>query len=670
MVESALLRDLSVIMVAAAITTLGCHWLKQPVVIGYLLAGFIIGPHTPPFSFVTDTHSIETLAELGLVFLMFAVGLEFHLPKLRRVGLSATLAAFLEITGMLAIGYGLGRAFGWSAMDSIFLGAILSISSTTIIAKVLTDLKLIQQEFAQLVFGILILEDLMAIVILAVLSGLGASLLEGMRVMTALGQVAYFVILFLVFGLALVPKLLRAVGRFHSRELLGIVVLGLCLASALLANHLGFSVALGAFMMGSIIGVSSEVEEIEPWIHPIRDMFSAIFFVATGLMINPALIMEHKVAILVVTLVTIGGKVFSGAAGSFLAGYSLKTSVKAGVSLAQIGEFSFVFAALALQSKRGSDFLYPLAVAVSTLTSLSTPYLIQRSDRIVSGILAITGDSFQNSLARYHRWVNGDGEKSSKPKSFLSRYIIRLAIYASLFVALLSLMRLAAAGWTGEWTYQAAGWNVGYWVSLPLAAAMATYISHFLLILVAESLAKFKQGRLLERLPIPLVYGTAYTGVLISLSLWFWVRSIPYLPAGVPLWSTVGVGLLSGLLMKRLVLAGYQKVEGVLDEALGLATAEPLRQAALNAEEGAGLLGDSIERLLLEPGDRAIHGTIRSLGLREKSGASIIGIYRKGVFHPNPSPEERLQPHDTLVLLGDKSHRAGARRLLKKEAAS
>ena len=283
----AFLQDLAVVMIVAGLVTIICHRLKQPVVLGYIIAGVIIGPHTPPFPFIKDEESIQTLAELGVVFLMFSLGLEFSLRKLHKVGFAALIAAALEILLMVWVGYEIGRAFGWKAMDCIFLGAMLSISSTTIIVKALGELGRTKEKFAELIFGILIVEDILAIVMIALLSGIAmtGSLAVG-DVFNTTARLAIFLVVSLVLGLLAVPRLLGYVARFKSNEMLLITVLGLCFGVSLLAVKLNYSVALGAFVIGAVIAEAREIHRIENIIEPVRDMFSAVFFVAIGLMID------------------------------------------------------------------------------------------------------------------------------------------------------------------------------------------------------------------------------------------------------------------------------------------------------------------------------------------------------------------------------------------------
>src|SRR5258708_29922184 len=308
--ELAFLQDLAVVMIVAGLVTVLGHRFKQRVVLGYIIAGVIIGPHPPPVPLIHDEETVNTLAQLGVVLLMFSLGLEFSLRKLRQVGGAAFIAALLEILLMIWVGYEIGRWFGWSTMDSIFLGAILSISSTTIIVKTLADLGKSKAPFAQLIFAILIIEDVLAIAMIALLSGIamtGALRLE--EVALTIGKLALFLVAALVAGLLAVPRLLGYVARFKSNEMLLITVLGLCFGFSLLAVKLGYSVALGAFLIGAVIAEAREIHRIEALIEPVRDMFSAIFFVAIGLLIEPKMLVVYWLPIVVITLAVMIGKI-------------------------------------------------------------------------------------------------------------------------------------------------------------------------------------------------------------------------------------------------------------------------------------------------------------------------------------------------------------------------
>ncbi len=375
------IQDLAVIMLVAGVVTILFHRLRQPVVLGYIVAGFIIGPHTPPFGLIHDEDTIKTLAELGVIFLMFCLGLEFSLRKLFQVGATAFIAAFLEIVLMIWIGFEIGRFFEWSTMDSLFLGAILAISSTTIIVKALGDLKMKNERFAQLIFGVLIVEDILGIGIIALLSGIAVSgSVETGEVFSTVGKLSLFMIVALVVGILLVPRLLAYVAKFESNEMLLVTVLGLCFGFCLLVVKLEYSMVLGAFLIGAIMAESRQLVQIERLIEPVRDMFSAIFFVAIGLLIDPKILVEYAWPIALITVAVVLGKMFSCGMGAFIAGNDGRTSLRVGMGLSQIGEFSFIIAALGMTLKVTSDFLYPVAVAVSAITTLLTPYLIRAAD--------------------------------------------------------------------------------------------------------------------------------------------------------------------------------------------------------------------------------------------------------------------------------------------------
>ncbi|PTR29986.1 transporter (CPA2 family) [Luteibacter sp. OK325] len=404
------IQDLATVMLVAGLTTVIFQRLRQPVVLGYIIAGLLIGPHTLPVIFIHDEETIRTLSELGMILLLFALGLEFSLKKLRAVGGAALVAAFAEIVLMVWIGYEIGRFFGWSAMDAMFLGAMLSISSTTIIMKALEDLGLKRERFAQLMFGILIVEDLLAIVLMALLTGIASTGgVEAGQAFAAIGRLGLFMAVSLVVGLLLVPRVVDYIARVSRNDVLLIAVLGICFGFCLLVTEMGYSVALGAFMIGAIVAESESVARIERIIMPVRDMFSAIFFVAIGMLIDPALLVEYAWPITIVTIAVVVGKVITCSFGSFVAGNDGRTSLRVGMGLAQIGEFSFVIASLGLTLKVTSNFLYPVAVAVSAITTFLTPYLIRSSDPLASFLGRALPTRVTGVFGAYTEWMGSLG---------------------------------------------------------------------------------------------------------------------------------------------------------------------------------------------------------------------------------------------------------------------
>jgi len=433
------LHDLAIVMMTAGIVTVLFHRLKLPVVLGYILAGVLVGPHLPTRPFVQESETIQTLSELGVILLMFSLGLEFSLRKLKEVGAAALIAATLKILIVVWAGYVLGVCFGWKKMDSIFLGAILSISSTTIIVKALEESGRAGEKFAELIYGILIVEDILAIVMIALLSGFATTgslhahdlAITMIRLIAFLGAV-------LVTGLLAVPRLLNYVAKFKSNEMLLILSLALCFGVSLLAEKLGYSVALGAFLIGAIVAEARQIARIELLMQPVRDMFIAIFFVSIGLMINPLLLSSYIVPVLIISAVVVIGKVLACAFGAFIAGNSRRESWQVGMGLVPIGEFSFIIATLGLKTNVTGEFLYPIAVAVSVITTFLTPFLIQHTDGVISQIDAWMPVPLANYLDLYTRWIGLLKESKSNNFAFkLARlWAIQMGICLILITAI------------------------------------------------------------------------------------------------------------------------------------------------------------------------------------------------------------------------------------------
>ncbi len=376
-----LIQDLGFILITAAIAVLIFKKLKQPVVLGYLLAGFLMSSHVHFLPTVKDPASIHVWAEIGVIFLLFGLGLEFSFKKLAQVGKAASITATFEISFMIILGYFVGQIFGWSNMDSLFLGAILSMSSTTIIVRAFNELDLKGLPFVNLVFGILIVEDLMAILILVLLSTVAATqAFSGMGLVVEALRLGFFLFLWFAVGIYLLPIFLEKIKKYMNDETTLVVSIALCLMMVMIATYVGFSPALGAFVMGSLIAETKEGKKIEHLLIPVRDLFAAVFFVSVGMMIDPNILSQYFWIIILITAITILGKILSTTIGALISGRSLKHSTQAGLSLAQIGEFSFIIATLGVTLKVTSSFLYPIAVAVSAMTTLTTPYLIKCSE--------------------------------------------------------------------------------------------------------------------------------------------------------------------------------------------------------------------------------------------------------------------------------------------------
>jgi len=659
----AIIQDLAIVMMVSALIMVLCRNFKLPLVLGYIMTGAIIGPNTPELPLIQNLSSINALSELGIIFLLFSIGLEFSFKKLFKVGPVALFAAVFEILVMIWFGYTLGRGFGWSLMDSIFLGAILSISSTTIIAKILIELKQVHEKFAQISLGVLIVEDLIAIVIIALLSGVaitghvswGQGALASLKVMA-------FVIGLVFVGFLTVPRTLKYLSKTGNSEMLLIAVLGLCFGSSLLAAQLGFSVALGAFLIGAIIAETPQSHDIIKHMAPIRDMFTAVFFVSVGMLIDPAVIWEHRIAIVIITLVTIIGKIASRSFAVFLLGYEPALSFKVGLSLAQIGEFSFIIATLGQTTQVTSHFLYPIAVAVSAITTLTTPFLMHNSAAIIRAGKhltprpLITFSNFYTTWAEQIRETQIRSEKKTRVISMLRRDMIRFGFYV---IAGCAVMVFTIR--TGH-QYQA-DHPMLYWLgvsllALPILIGIAYTLDHafwhtlFLNIIPPRKSEQFKETQIsLHRTFRFLVI--LFTGVaFIALGSIFY-KNFPWIGA------LTGLLLLSGLLLWDAARGIHTRIEqtilSVFDQEKPL---EPEDKEIVH-DELVKLISDKYpwevetQDFMLPYKECGVNRTIHDLKLRGETGVSIVSIYRDTGSIPNPGPGIKLLPGDVLLLLGN-----------------
>ena len=666
------LQDLAVVMIVAGLVTVVFHRLKQPVVLGYILAGLIIGPHTPPFPLIHDEATINTLAELGVILLMFSLGLEFSLRKLKQVGAPALLAALLEILLLFWVGYEIGQLFDWRSIDSIFLGAMLSMSSTTIIVKVLGELGKMKERFALLVFGILVLEDILGIAMIALLSGIAETgTLSAVAVGRTLGKLGVFLAVTLVAGLIVVPRLIGYVARFKSNEMLLVTVLGLCFGVSLLAIKLGYSVALGAFVIGAVIAEAREIHRIESLIEPVRDMFSAVFFVAIGLLIDPKMILAHWLPVLVITLAVVVGKVLTCSFGCFAGGNDSRTSLRVGMSLAQIGEFSFIIASLGVTLKVTSDFLYPIAVAVSAITTLLTPYLIRSADAVVDRFDRLAPRSLVQLLGVYTEWVGqlGDQKHRSLARKLIRRWLLQMllnaALAAGIFIAAAFVAQRHSAWFTGlglkgVWL-EAALWLAAVFLSLPLFIATFRKLQA-LGLLIAELKVPASAGN--ERataLRAVVAQGVPAAG-LVVLAAYVLVLSSALLPPFNVLLVLLAIVALVTWLLWHSFIKVYAKAQSALTDTL--AQPPPRRPEPQPRVLPALLREANLERVSLNHDSSAIGKLIREVELRSRTGASIVGIDRDGASVVNPSPDEELRPGDHLLLLGTRSQLDAAKEAL------
>ena len=397
-----LIEDLALILIVAAIVVLIFRKIKQPLVLGYIIAGFLVSPNFKIFPSVADGENIKTLAEIGVIFLLFSLGLEFSFKKLMNVGGSASVTAFVEIIFITIAGYFTGKMLGWSTMDSMFLGGMLASSSTTIIIRAFDELGVKTKNFAKTVFGVLVVEDIVVILLMVLLSTIAVTKeFEGTQILFTVAKLLFFLSLWFLLGIFLLPTFLKKIKHLVDDEILMIISIGLCLGMVLIATSVGFSAELGAFVMGSIIAETTIAEKVEHTLKSVKDLFGAVFFVSVGMMINYEAMITYAWPILIVTLLTLFGKMFSSALGALIAGQPLKQSVQVGMSMAQIGEFAFIVATLGLSLGVISDFLFPVAVGVSAITTFTTPYLIKFSEPFYNWLVKVIPPKYIARINKY-----------------------------------------------------------------------------------------------------------------------------------------------------------------------------------------------------------------------------------------------------------------------------
>jgi CPA2 family monovalent cation:H+ antiporter-2 len=432
--------DLALILGAGAITTLIFKRIKQPLVLGYIIAGFLVGPH---FSFIpnaNDGENIKIWADIGVIFLLFSLGLEFSFKKLINVGGAASITAIVEIVSIMILGYFVGQWMGWNMMNSIFLGGLLASSSTTIIIRAFYELGVKRKNYARIVFGVLIVEDIVVILLMVLLSTMAVSQhFDGSQMLISFLKLMFFLVLWFIFGIFLIPTLLRTAKKILDEETLLILSIGLCLGMVALTTNIGFSAELGAFVMGSILAETTSAEKIEHSLKPVKDLFGAIFFVSIGMMIDPVSMYEYRWEILIITLLTIFGKFGFTTIGALLSGQPFKQSVQVGMSMAQIGEFAFIVASLGMSLKVTGDFLFPIAVGVSAITTFTTPYMIKYSESFYDVINRIMPAKVLRAIDKYATGTQNIQEEN-KWKKLVKAYLFLILTNGIVIIGLVLLV--------------------------------------------------------------------------------------------------------------------------------------------------------------------------------------------------------------------------------------
>ncbi len=637
-----LITDLALILGAAGIITLIFRRLKQPVVLGYIIAGLLVGPNFKLFPTIVETAGIQIWADIGVIVLLFALGLEFSFKKLASVGPSAGITGLFELVCMMLIGFFTGKILGWPQMDCMFLGGIIAISSTTIIFRAFGELGLKSKQFTNLVMGILVIEDLVAVLLLVLLSTLAVSQASaGTEMLIALLKLAFFLCLWFTMGIYILPSFLKLVSKFLSSETLLIVSLALCLGMVVLATNVGFSSALGAFIMGSILSETLYGEKIEHLITSVKDLFGAIFFVSVGMLIDPKLLVQYWVPVVVLTLIVILGKTIFVTMGALIAGKPLQKAVQAGTSMSQIGEFSFIIASLGVSLKVTSSYLYPVAVGVSVITTFTTPYMMRLADPIYGFLQKKLPEKWLAAIDRYSAGSQTMKAETDWQKVFKA-YLQIIVINAVVVIAIIGLS-----------TYYVKPFIVGYFENALLAKLIALLVTlsasmPFIWALMAKKIQgiaykslwldrKYNHGPLVTLETCRNLLGTALVGFLIRQFFPFW-----------PTMAGTLLVLVVVLVMFRQRLQGfYNRIEkrfiNNLNEKENAMKQPPKLLTPWDAH---------LSSFTISPGCDFIGKTLEELALREQYGINIGYIERGSKMIYAPARDEKLYPHDEIGVIG------------------
>lgn len=649
-----LIQDLALILITGAITTLIFRKIKQPLVLGYIIAGFLVGPHFSMTPTVADNANIKTLAEIGVIFLLFSLGLEFSFKKLLRVGGAASITALVEIAFITVAGYYLGRRMGWSLMDSLFLGGMLASSSTTIIIRAFDELGIKTKQYVRVVFGILVVEDIVVILLMVLLSTMAVSKeFEGMELLFTVSKLLFFLALWFLAGIFLLPTFLKRAKKLLDEEALLILSLGLCLGMVVVATQAGFSAELGAFIMGSIIAETTSAEKVEHVIKPVKDLFAAVFFVSVGMMIDPQSIIQYRWPVFWITLLTLFGKLFSTTLGALLSGQSLKQSVQVGMSMAQIGEFAFIVATLGLSLGVISDFLFPVAVGASAITTFTTPYLIKFSEPVYNFAVKIIPERWVTALNNYSAGTQHI-QAESNWKVVLKSYanILMTNGILLLAIALLSinfLIPFLDKHIENSFVKSLVGITLTLGVSSPFLLAGMTKKPNNAAYKELWLVNKYNRGPLLV-----LEVSRIIIGVLLIA---FWVNT--FFSAKVALLVAVPIIIIVLFLFSKRIQRFYQRIEGRFLTNLNarqLVEEEKLRQEALKKNRlrpKTDLSPWDAHMIDLEvnPSAEYIGKTLAELAWREKFGINIAYIKRGENLIYAPNRYNRLLPFDNIGVI-------------------
>ena len=651
-----LVKDLALILVVAGFVTLLFKKLKQPLVLGYIVAGFLVSPHMSYTMSVVDQGDIQTWADIGVIFLLFSLGLDFSIKKILKMGASPIIAACTIIFSMMVLGVIVGHSFGWKEMDCIFLGGMVAMSSTTIIYKAFSDMGLTQQGFASTVMSVLILEDILAIVMMVMLSTVASgNSPDGVQLLGSIMKIGFFLVLWFVVGLFAIPLFLRSVRKILNSETLLIVSLGFCCLMAVISTQVGFSAAFGAFVMGSILAETVEADKIIRLVDPVKNLFGAIFFVSVGMLVKPDVIVQYAIPILLLVITILVGQALFGTLGYLLGGQTLKNAMRCGFSMAQVGEFAFIIATLGKSLGVISEFLYPVVVAVSVITTFLTPYMIRAAEPCYNVLVKHLPKRWVRRLT--HIQTNNAGESASTNnlwKVLMKKMILNTLIYGILSAAVIAIMFSATLPICRDLSIK---WTGSHWIGNAVCGFLTiVFIAPFLRSIVmkqnhSEAFKALWTDRRINRLPLT---ATILARVLIALSFIFYICN--YLTRFKnALMIAVAVGLLILMLLSRWIKKRSITLERLFIQNLQSRDLEAQKQGKKKPLFANHLIDRDIHIANLElPDDSLWAGkTLYSLKLRNRFGVHISSILR-GSKHINiPNGGTILFPGDKLQAIGN-----------------
>lgn len=659
----AIFMDLAIILVAAGVITVVFKWLKQPLVLGYILAGFFIGPYFPWFPAITDATNIHVWSDIGIVFLMFGLGLEFSIKKLKKVGATGAITALTELAIMFLIGSSVGKLLGFGSMECTFLGCMLSISSTSIIIKSFDDLKLKQQKFTSTVTAVLVVEDLIAVLLLVVLSTVSVSRsFDGGELVGQMVKLAFFLVAWFIFGIYLIPTFLRWMRRYMSEETLLILAVGLCFGMVVLASKAGFSTALGAFVMGAILSETIEADVIHRIVTPLKNLFGAVFFVSVGMLVNPEVLVKYIVPILVIALTIIIFKSMAATIGVTLSGRPLKTAVQSGFCFCQIGEFSFIIAGLGLSFKVIDENLYPIIVSVSILTTFVTPYMIKGALPFYNWLEPKIPAKVKKRLDQYSENANKDDNNRLGIKVFLRKQLTNILIHGVILAAI-ALLSTSLLRPLLDSLFADAG-IPQIWSRLTGMGATLVLMSPFLWAVAVKNVNKqrlkemFETYRHSQAVVIPLLLLRYFVAL-------FFVGLVvgSYVNLAVGFLMVITVMVVMVVLFSRRANGFYAQIEERFFSNFNS------RQAQASFRIPKGMENEfSMERLRMTQYSPLAGMTLAQGQLRDRYGANIVTIERGDSIIDLPGKDDLLMPGDLLTVIGTEEQVAKIRADIEVEA--